>query len=208
MQALAGMVTQQDLDVGRVYPPLSTIREVSTRIATNLVEYAYRNNVAGEQQKKPVVSTELLFLLCELSWTFCFKCYCTCSPLNRRERRRIFFFVCTVIRSEFFLFIVGGGGGRRRASSQSWDRFPCARACVCVRVCLRVEDFVALWLGYYFSLFERKLFALLFRDLPWARWQRPVRENAPVFSWIWNVCSQSLRLAGFNRMWGVVSDHL
>lgn len=60
-------MTQQDLDVGRVYPPLSTIREVSTRIATNLVEYAYRNNVAGEQQKKPVVSTELLFLLCELS---------------------------------------------------------------------------------------------------------------------------------------------
>ena len=38
LQALANMVTQEDLDVGRVYPPLSTIRDVSTGIATYLVE--------------------------------------------------------------------------------------------------------------------------------------------------------------------------
>lgn len=41
------MVTEEDLEVGRVYPPLSNIREVSTRIATNLVEYAYRKDIAG-----------------------------------------------------------------------------------------------------------------------------------------------------------------
>ena len=42
------MVTQEDLDVGRVYPPLSNIRDVSTQIATNLVSYAYRKGIAGK----------------------------------------------------------------------------------------------------------------------------------------------------------------
>ena len=48
LEALANMVTQEDLDVGRVYPPLSNIREVSTQIATDLVRYAYRKQLAGK----------------------------------------------------------------------------------------------------------------------------------------------------------------
>jgi len=40
------MVSKEHLAEGRVYPPLSDIRDVSTRIAVHLAEYAYRNNLA------------------------------------------------------------------------------------------------------------------------------------------------------------------
>lgn len=40
------MVTQKHLDEGRLYPPLSTIREVSTTLATSVVEYNYNNGLA------------------------------------------------------------------------------------------------------------------------------------------------------------------
>ena len=46
LQALADLVTQDHLEEGRVYPPLSDIREVSTQIAVRLVEFAYRNSLA------------------------------------------------------------------------------------------------------------------------------------------------------------------
>lgn len=39
-------MTQNDLDKGRVYPPLSDILTVSTQIAADVVEFAYRNNMA------------------------------------------------------------------------------------------------------------------------------------------------------------------
>ena len=43
---LAEMVIQEDLDQGRVYPPLSKIREVSTKLALGLTKYAYKNKLA------------------------------------------------------------------------------------------------------------------------------------------------------------------
>ncbi|XP_041353810.1 NADP-dependent malic enzyme-like [Gigantopelta aegis] len=46
-KALAKQVTQADLDVGRVYPPLSNIREVSLNIATNLAEFMYSKGLAS-----------------------------------------------------------------------------------------------------------------------------------------------------------------
>jgi len=46
-QALAEMVTDDDLKEGRVYPPLSNIVEVSTRLAVRIVEYAYKTGSAG-----------------------------------------------------------------------------------------------------------------------------------------------------------------
>ena len=46
-QVLAGIVTDGDLAEGRVYPPLSDIREVSTQLATKIVEYAYDNDMAA-----------------------------------------------------------------------------------------------------------------------------------------------------------------
>lgn len=36
------MVTENDLHEGRVYPPLYTVKDVSTKLATRIVEYAYK----------------------------------------------------------------------------------------------------------------------------------------------------------------------
>jgi len=41
-QALAALVTDQDLDNGTLYPPLQSIQDVSLHIATVVAEYAYR----------------------------------------------------------------------------------------------------------------------------------------------------------------------
>jgi malate dehydrogenase (oxaloacetate-decarboxylating)(NADP+) len=40
------MVTDADLNEGRVYPPLNTIREVSTKLAAHIIEYAYEEGLA------------------------------------------------------------------------------------------------------------------------------------------------------------------
>lgn len=40
------MVTKEHIEQGRVYPPLSDIRKVSTDIAVLLAEYAYTNKLA------------------------------------------------------------------------------------------------------------------------------------------------------------------
>lgn len=45
-RALAALVEPADLAVGRVYPPLTKIREVSLRIATAVSEAAYRDGLA------------------------------------------------------------------------------------------------------------------------------------------------------------------
>lgn len=46
LQALAGLVSEADLAEGRIYPPLRMVREVSTALATSLVEYAYEQGMA------------------------------------------------------------------------------------------------------------------------------------------------------------------
>ncbi|OWF50634.1 NADP-dependent malic enzyme-like [Mizuhopecten yessoensis] len=43
---LADMVTEENLAEGRVYPPLSNILEVSTKMAVRLLEFAYKNKDA------------------------------------------------------------------------------------------------------------------------------------------------------------------
>jgi malate dehydrogenase (oxaloacetate-decarboxylating)(NADP+) len=45
-QTLAGMVTKDDLAMGRVYPPLTNIREVSLTIATAVATVAYAEGLA------------------------------------------------------------------------------------------------------------------------------------------------------------------
>ncbi|XP_054638742.1 NADP-dependent malic enzyme isoform X2 [Dunckerocampus dactyliophorus] len=45
-EALAHLVTEKDLAEGRLYPPLSSIREVSLMLAVKIVEYAYEHNIA------------------------------------------------------------------------------------------------------------------------------------------------------------------
>ena len=41
------MVTQKDLDVGRLYPPLKDLREISVKIATNVAKEAYKTGTAS-----------------------------------------------------------------------------------------------------------------------------------------------------------------
>lgn len=42
-QELANLVSESDLKVGRLYPPLDDIKAVSMKIATKIVEDAYKN---------------------------------------------------------------------------------------------------------------------------------------------------------------------
>jgi malate dehydrogenase (oxaloacetate-decarboxylating)(NADP+) len=44
---LAAQVTQQDLDQGSLYPPLSQVREVSTKLAVAVAEVAFSQGHAG-----------------------------------------------------------------------------------------------------------------------------------------------------------------
>jgi len=46
-QTLAAMVSDAHLAEGRVYPPLSGVREVSTKIAAKIVDYAYKKDMAA-----------------------------------------------------------------------------------------------------------------------------------------------------------------
>lgn len=46
-QTLAGLVTDDHLSNGRVYPPLSDIREVSVKIASAIAEHVYKRNMAS-----------------------------------------------------------------------------------------------------------------------------------------------------------------
>uniref|UniRef100_A0AAQ5ZLM4 Malic enzyme n=1 Tax=Amphiprion ocellaris TaxID=80972 RepID=A0AAQ5ZLM4_AMPOC len=45
-EALAHLVTEKDLAEGRLYPPLSSIRDVSLKLAVKIMEYAYEHNLA------------------------------------------------------------------------------------------------------------------------------------------------------------------
>jgi len=45
-QVIAELAEESDLEMGRIYPPLANIHEVSTNLAAKIVEYAYANNIA------------------------------------------------------------------------------------------------------------------------------------------------------------------
>ncbi|XP_017268582.1 NADP-dependent malic enzyme [Kryptolebias marmoratus] len=45
-EALAQLVTENDLAEGRLYPPLSSIRDVSLKLAAKIMEHAYEHNMA------------------------------------------------------------------------------------------------------------------------------------------------------------------
>uniref|UniRef100_A0A0B7BIA1 Malic enzyme n=1 Tax=Arion vulgaris TaxID=1028688 RepID=A0A0B7BIA1_9EUPU len=45
-ESLAKMITEENLSEGRVYPPLTKIREVSMNIAEDLIKYAYDHDLA------------------------------------------------------------------------------------------------------------------------------------------------------------------
>ena len=43
----AAYVTKEDLDAGRVYPPLEKIKDVSLKIAVKVADYLFANGLAG-----------------------------------------------------------------------------------------------------------------------------------------------------------------
>ncbi|XP_060090980.1 NADP-dependent malic enzyme, mitochondrial [Heteronotia binoei] len=46
-QSIAEEVTEENLAEGRLYPPLSTIRDVSFKIAVKIIDHAYKHNLAS-----------------------------------------------------------------------------------------------------------------------------------------------------------------
>lgn len=55
-QTLASMTTDEDLAVGRCYPALSRIREVSAAIAAAVVDEANREGIAGRERPADVLA--------------------------------------------------------------------------------------------------------------------------------------------------------
>ena len=73
------MVTEHDLDEGRVYPPLSNILQVSIKMATQIGGFAYRENMAlvypepidkEEHIRKKYYSSYPLFFMQYLCWRY------------------------------------------------------------------------------------------------------------------------------------------
>jgi len=46
-ETVATLVTEKHLSEGRLYPPLTDIREISVKIATAVAEYCYEQQLAG-----------------------------------------------------------------------------------------------------------------------------------------------------------------
>jgi malate dehydrogenase (oxaloacetate-decarboxylating)(NADP+) len=55
-RTLAGLVSPADLAIGRVYPALSKIRDVSLAIATAVAEDAYREGIARRPRPEDIAS--------------------------------------------------------------------------------------------------------------------------------------------------------
>jgi malate dehydrogenase (oxaloacetate-decarboxylating)(NADP+) len=55
-RSLAAQVTAADTEVGRIFPPLTRIREVSARIATAVAEVAFRDGLAGVPRPEDVAA--------------------------------------------------------------------------------------------------------------------------------------------------------
>lgn len=45
LQSLAQLVTEEDLNKGSLYPPLTTIQECSIKVATRVAEFAYEKGI-------------------------------------------------------------------------------------------------------------------------------------------------------------------
>ena len=51
-RTLAGLVKQEDLDHGSLYPPLHDIRKISLAIAVSIAEKAYEMNLARSRRPR------------------------------------------------------------------------------------------------------------------------------------------------------------
>jgi malic enzyme len=64
-EALADIVQESDLAVGRLYPPLSEIRNVSIKIAASVAEEAYK---LGSASMYPEPADKVFKVLDVLDW--------------------------------------------------------------------------------------------------------------------------------------------
>uniref|UniRef100_A0A8C6X0F7 Malic enzyme n=1 Tax=Neogobius melanostomus TaxID=47308 RepID=A0A8C6X0F7_9GOBI len=64
-EVLAEQVTEKDLAEGRLYPPLSSIRDVSLKLAAKIMEFAYKHNMAS-LRPEPSDKDEYLKSLCNI----------------------------------------------------------------------------------------------------------------------------------------------
>jgi malate dehydrogenase (oxaloacetate-decarboxylating)(NADP+) len=55
-KALANLVAESDLELGRIYPPLTAIRDVSAIIATAVAEVAYKRGLAAKRRPKDLLA--------------------------------------------------------------------------------------------------------------------------------------------------------
>lgn len=55
-ETLASLVTQDDLNVGSIYPPLTKLREISAEIAAAIVHQAYEKGVATNARPENILS--------------------------------------------------------------------------------------------------------------------------------------------------------
>jgi malate dehydrogenase (oxaloacetate-decarboxylating)(NADP+) len=55
-KALAGEVSDQDLERGQIFPPLERIREVSATIAARVAEVAYLEGLARKRKPKDLLA--------------------------------------------------------------------------------------------------------------------------------------------------------
>jgi len=55
-RTLAGLVTDDDLKQGSLYPALPRIREVSVQIAAAVARVAYRRSLAAQQKPKNLLA--------------------------------------------------------------------------------------------------------------------------------------------------------
>jgi malate dehydrogenase (oxaloacetate-decarboxylating)(NADP+) len=55
-KALAAQVEERDLEIGRIYPSLTRIREVSAHIGAAVAEVAFRNGLAGVERPADVLA--------------------------------------------------------------------------------------------------------------------------------------------------------
>ncbi|MBC8255960.1 MAG: NAD-dependent malic enzyme, partial [Candidatus Marinimicrobia bacterium] len=56
-QTLGNMVSQSDFEEGRLYPPLTNIREISIKIATAIAEYAFDHQLAQVPRPENIEQT-------------------------------------------------------------------------------------------------------------------------------------------------------
>jgi len=68
-ESLADMVTEKDLSVGRLYPPLSAIREISIKIAIKVATEAYKDGTASTYPQPKDMETFIRQQLFDYNYT-------------------------------------------------------------------------------------------------------------------------------------------